>query len=263
MKMRAKWWIVSALFSWASGLSGCATREVRTDDVIWRVNIVAEHPHDSTAFTQGLAIYSGQMYEGTGRYGFSSLRRVDVVTGTIEQMVSLDGAHFGEGITVLDNRIYQFTWRNNIAFVYDPDTFTVLATLRYDREAWGVTNDGTHLIVSDGSATIRFLDPGTLESVRHITAHTGTRVVASLNELEYVNDEIWANIWYKDRIARISPVDGEILGWIDFSEPHPHRDRNAEDVMNGIAFDAVSGRVFVTGKNWPRLYEIEVMRLSP
>ena len=231
----------------------------RPEVELWRVKVVAAYPHDVAAFTQGLTVYGGRMYEGTGRYGASSLRCVDITTGTIERMVSLDKEYFGEGITVLDNRIYQFTWRNDIAIVYDADTFTVLETLNYDNEAWGLTNDGTHLIVGDGTATIRFLDPRTLHPVKHITVHDGSQMVGRLNELEYVQNEIWANIWYKDKIARISPVDGKILGWIDLSDLYPHGARSKEDVLNGIAFDSVSGRVFVTGKNWPRLYEIEAV----
>lgn len=258
--MRQIWLIVAVLFTGAPGLGGCATHESRPEEELWHVNVVAAYPHDVTAFTQGLAVYGGRMYEGTGRYGASSLRCVDIKTGTIERMVSLDKAYFGEGITVFENRIYQFTWRNDIAIVYDVDTFTVLETLSYGNEAWGVTNDGTHLIVSDGTATIRFLDPRTLKIVKHLTVHAGAQMVDRLNELEYVKNEIWANIWYKDKIARISPTNGKILGWIDLSGLYPRGARGREDVPNGIAFDAVSGRVFVTGKNWPQLYEIEVVR---
>jgi glutaminyl-peptide cyclotransferase len=254
------WVIITALLAGIAGFWGCATYERRPEDDLWRVKVVAAYPHDVTAFTQGLAVYGGRMYEGTGRYGASSLRCVDITTGTIERMVSLDKSYFGEGITVLENRIYQFTWRNDIAIVYDADTFTVLETLRYGNEAWGVTHDGTHLIVSDGTATIRFLDPRTLQRVKQLTVHSGVQMVDRLNELEYVQNEIWANIWYKDRIARISPADGKILGWIDLNGLYPHGARGREDVLNGIAYDAVSGRVFVTGKNWPRLYEIEVLR---
>ena len=258
--MRPIWWVVAALLAGAARLLGCASYESRPEEPPpWRVKVVAAYPHDVTAFTQGLTVYDARMYEGTGRYGASSLRRVDIQTGRIERMVSLDKAYFGEGITVLDNRLYQFTWRNDIAIVYDVETFTVLETLNYGHEAWGLTNDGTHLIVSDGTATIRFLDPRTLQPVKHLTVHAGARMVDRLNELEYVRNEIWANIWYVDKIVRISPNDGKVLGWIDLSELYPHGVRSKEDVLNGIAFDAVSDRVFVTGKNWSRLYEIEVV----
>lgn len=258
MKVRTISLIFAALLAGIAVL-GWAAYESRAEDNLRRIRVVASYPHDVKAFTQGLTVYDGRMYEGTGRYGASSLRRVDIATGKIERMVSLDKAYFGEGITVLGNRIYQFTWRNKIAIVYNLDSFTVLDTLSYDREAWGVTNDGNHLIVSDGTNAILFLDPATLQPVRHIAVHDGARMVTRLNELEYVRKEIWANIWYEDRIARISPDDGKILGWIDLSELYPHAARGREDVLNGIAFDAVAGRLFVTGKNWPRLYEIEVL----
>ncbi len=258
MRIRPILLLVQVLLVGTAWLMGCAQHETRTKNDIRQVRVIASYPHDTEAFTQGLTVHDKRMYEGTGRYGASSLRCVDIETGTVERMVSLSNAYFGEGITVFKNRLYQFTWRNNIAFVYDPDTFTVLETLLYDREAWGVTDDGAHLIVSDGTATIRFLDPETLQPVKYITAHAGPRMVDRLNELEYVRGEIWANIWFEDSIVRISPVDGNVLGWIDLSELYPNEERGKEDVLNGIAFDAISDRLFVTGKNWPNLYEIEI-----
>lgn len=260
MKNRSILLIFAALLAGAPGFLGCANHGARSGNDLWHVKIVAEYPHDTAAFTQGLTIHDGRMYEGTGRYGASSLRRVDITTGTIERMVSLDEAYFGEGMTVFENRIYQFTWRNNIAIVYDVNTFGVLETLSYEHEAWGLTHDGAHLIVSDGTATIRFLDPDTLEPVKQIAVHEEGRLVGRLNELEYIQNEIWANVWYRDKIVRISPADGKVIGWIDLSELYQHAARSREDVMNGIAFDAILGRVFVTGKNWPWLYEIEVVR---
>ena len=171
MKIRSIWLIIAALFAGVAGLFACISRGFQQEDDLWRVRVVAAYPHDAEAFTQGLTVYNGHMYEGTGKYGASSLRCVDIASGKIERMVSLNNAYFGEGITVFENRIYQFTWRNKNAIVYDVNTFRVLETLRYDREAWGLTNDGIHLIVSDGTATIRFLDPGTLQPVKHLTAH--------------------------------------------------------------------------------------------
>jgi glutaminyl-peptide cyclotransferase len=227
----------------------------------WWVRTVAEYPHDTNAFTQGLVVHGGRMYESTGVYGKSSLRRVDIETGKVEQMVSLDDACFGEGITVFGEKLYQLTWKNNIIIVYDVNTFDVLGTVPYSGEGWGLAHDGAHLILSDGSASLRFLDPETLEVEREITVHEGAAAVTRLNELEYVRGEIWANVWYQDRIVRISPLDGRVLGWIDLSSLSKRSKRSREEVLNGIAFDGDSGRLFVTGKNWPTLYEIEVMAL--
>jgi glutaminyl-peptide cyclotransferase len=222
--------------------------------------VVAAYPHDARAFTQGLVIHEGRLYEGTGQYGASSLRLVDLTTGRVEKARALNPMYFGEGIAILGDKIYQLTWQNGVALVYDLDTLSVQQTLRYDGEGWGLTDDGEQLIMSDGSATIRFLDPGTFRTVREIVVRDGDRPIDRLNELEYVNGEIWSNVWYEDRIARISPRDGAILGWIDLSDLYPKTARSSEAVLNGIAFDDASKRLLVTGKNWPQLYEIEVIR---
>jgi glutamine cyclotransferase len=226
---------------------------------LWWVRTVADYPHDRSAFTQGLVVHEGRMYESTGKYGKSSLRRVDVETGKIEKKVLLAPEYFGEGIAVLGDRLYQLTWRNHTIIVYDIDTFDVVETLSYNGEGWGLTQDGTHLILSDGSDLIRFIDPEAMTVVKTVTVREGEHAVDRLNELEYVRGEIWANVWYQDRIVRISPLDGSVLGWIDLGGLSKRTKRGAEDVLNGIAFDAVSDRLFVTGKNWPKLYEIEVM----
>jgi glutaminyl-peptide cyclotransferase len=226
---------------------------------LWWARTVAEFPHDTSAFTQGLVFHGGRMYESTGKYGRSSLRRIDIETGEIERKVSLAPEYFGEGIAILEDRLYQLTWKNQIIIVYDVDTFDVLETVSYNGEGWGLTQDGTHLILSDGSASIRFLDPETLAVINTVTVHEGDRPVDHLNELEYVQGEIWANVWYQDRIVRISPLDGSVLGWIDLGGLSERSKRNRENVLNGIAFDASSGRLFVTGKNWSKLFEVEVM----
>jgi glutaminyl-peptide cyclotransferase len=227
----------------------------------WWVKTVAEYPHDTTAFTQGLVVHKGRMYESTGQYGKSSLRMVDIETGKVEKMLSLEDTFFGEGITVFKDRLYQLTWKNNIIIVYDVNTFDVLKTVSYSGEGWGLTHDGAHLILSDGSASLRFLDPETLEVVREVTVHEGDEAVSRLNELEYIKGEIWANVWYQDRIVRISPMDGTVIGWIDLGGISGRTRRGREDVLNGIAFDAESDRLFITGKNWPTLFEIEVMAM--
>jgi glutamine cyclotransferase len=182
-----------------------------------------------------------------------------LATGKVEKIAPLNSHYFGEGITALNDRIYQLTWQNRVGVVYNRETFDIETTFQYTGEGWGLTNDGHHLVMSDGSATIRFLDPKSFEVVKRITAHNSRGKVDKLNELEYVNDEIWANVWYDDRIVRISPENGEVLGWIDLGNLYPRHQRSSnEDVLNGIAYDSEHQRLFVTGKNWPRLYEITV-----
>jgi glutamine cyclotransferase len=222
--------------------------------------VIAVYPHDPRAFTQGLVIRNGRLYEGTGQYGASTLRRVDLATGNVEKSRSLTEEYFGEGIAVLGNKIYQLTWKNGAAFVYDLDSFNLEKTFRYTGEGWGLTDDGEHLIMSDGSATIRFIDPQTFATVREIAVHDGDKPVDRLNELEFVNGEIWSNVWYDDRIARISPADGAVVGWIDLASLYPQSARGSEAVLNGIAYDTAAKKLYVTGKNWPQLYQIELVR---
>jgi glutamine cyclotransferase len=200
------------------------------------------------------------LYEGTGQYGASSIRRVDLASGRVEKIHSIDREYFGEGITILGNKLYEITWKSGLAFVYDLDTFNVVQTFQYPTEGWGLTHDGEHLIMSDGTATLRFLDPMTFKSQREITVHDGDEPIAKLNELEFVEGEIWSNVWYDDRIARISPADGRVVGWIDLADIYPHSARRGDDVLNGIAYDAASRKIYVTGKNWPQLYQIDVIR---
>lgn len=249
---------VALLICCAIGLTAYAQlkRSPKAENLIFEV--VGNYPHDPSAFTQGLVFIQGHLYEGTGKKGESSLRRVDLTTGNVEKIARLDGHYFGEGIAVLDHRIYQLTWQNRIAVVYNEESFDVEKTFHYSGEGWGLTTDGKHLIMSDGTATLRFLDPKTFEVVKRITAKSSRGKVDRLNELEYVKDEIWANIWYEDKIVRISPQTGEVLGWIDFGNLYPRSQRlTSEDVMNGIAYDAEKDRLFITGKNWPRLFEIK------
>uniref|UniRef100_A0A7C4QNC3 Glutaminyl-peptide cyclotransferase n=1 Tax=Schlesneria paludicola TaxID=360056 RepID=A0A7C4QNC3_9PLAN len=224
------------------------------------VRIVAVYPHDPEAFCQGLVFANGVLYEGTGQYGASSLRQIDLATGQIQRQIPLDQSYFGEGITVWGDKLYQLTWKNRLAIVYDLSTLTPVSSFRYSGEGWGLTTDGTWLIMSDGTSTLRFLDPKTFEVRRRLTVRTKAGEVDQLNELEFVEGEIYANIWYSDRIARISPKSGEVLGWLDLSQLWPQRQRpSREHVLNGIAYDAAQKRLFVTGKYWPRLYEIEVL----
>jgi glutamine cyclotransferase len=219
------------------------------------------YPHDSSAFTQGLVYADGILYEGTGLRGRSSVRRVDLETGSVLSQTSLLPEYFGEGIAVLGDRIYQLTWTTGVGFVYDKKTLTLLQEFRYGHEGWGMTHDGRSLIVSDGTSVLYFWDPKTLRETKRLSVTDGGRPVENLNELEIVEREIYANVWQQDRIARISPDTGKVLGWIDLTGIlAPSDRRGGEDVLNGIAYDAEKKRLFVTGKNWPKLYEIEIVR---
>ena len=228
------------------------------EDSNWSFETVASYPHGSGAFTQGLLVHDGELLESTGQYGASTLRRVDLESGRVIQLEPLSRSHFGEGIAVAGDSIYQLTWQNRLVLVYDVVTFERTGSLRLEGEGWGLTYDGEQLIMSDGSATLTFREPDTFNVVRELNVHDNGSAVRNLNELEYINGEIWANIWYRDEIARISPETGAVLGWIDLSTLYPRSQRNSEDVLNGIAYDVDEDRLFVTGKNWPQLYEITV-----
>ncbi len=222
--------------------------------------VIRVYPHDPQAFTQGLVIDQGVLYEGTGRYGRSSLRRVDLATGNVLQFHDLPASFFGEGITVFGAQIIQLTWRSRLGFVYDKEQFTLLQQFSYPSEGWGITHDGRRLIMSDGTAILSFLDPKRLVEVRRIHVHDHAGPVMRLNELEYVQGAIYANVWQTDRIARIDPQTGRVTAWIDLTGLLSPQDRQQPvDVLNGIAYDAERNRLFVTGKLWPKLFEIEIV----
>lgn len=227
--------------------------------------ILNTYPHDPTAFTQGLEFHDGALYEGTGgKKGddfFSSLRKVDLTTGSVLQRHDLGREYFGEGITILGDKIFQLTWREMTAFEYDLNTFRLLRELRYSGEGWGLTNDGNHLIMSDGTHVIRFVNPADFKTVRTIVVNDEKgRPMMGLNELEFINGEIWANVWQSGWILRIDPSDGRLLGRIDLNilVDDEQKKNNKADVLNGIAYDEAGDRLFVTGKNWRRLFEIKV-----
>lgn len=222
--------------------------------------VLAAYPHDATAFTQGLIFEDGLLYEGTGHYGQSSIRQVDLETGKTQLSQQLNSNYFGEGITALGDRIYQLTWKERVCVIYDKATLKYIDAARYAfLEGWGLTDDGTNFYFSDGSNTIRVLDVTTFKEIRRIRVKNGRRSVNNLNELEFVRGEIYANIWHSDLIARIDPQSGQVLGWIDCSQLYPLAQRpDREHVLNGIAYDQTGERLFVTGKYWPRLFEIEV-----
>jgi glutamine cyclotransferase len=222
--------------------------------------VVATYPHDRNAFTQGLVIDDGVLYEGIGLHGRSSLRRVDLASGSVLQSVALDQQYFGEGITTWGDQIIQLTWQAQQGFVYDKATFERLKTFNYPGEGWGLTHDDRSLIMSDGTPAIRFLDPVTLQETRRITVTDQGQPIVNLNELEYVHGEILANVWQTDRIVRISPDDGHVISWIDLSGLLSAEDRQQPvDVLNGIAYDAQHDRLYVTGKLWPKLFEIKLL----
>lgn len=225
----------------------------------WRV--VAAYPHDPDAFTQGLAFVDGELWEGTGLVGESSLRQVELATGKVLRQTDLPAPHFGEGIVVVGERIWQLTWRSGIAFVYDRATLEVVARREYAGEGWGIAWDGARFVTSDGSATLTFRDAVTFAPSGSITVHDAGTPVTQLNELEWVDGELWAAVWKADRVARIDPASGAVTGWLDLAGLHPADEREDADreVFNGIAWDAASGRIFVTGKRWPWLYEIAIV----
>ena len=219
--------------------------------------IINVYPHDRNAFTQGLVFENGFLYEGTGLRGRSTLRRVELETGNILQLRKIPEQFFGEGITILEDKIIQLTWQSNVGFVYDKQSFELLREFSYPTEGWGITHDGEHLIMSDGTSILYFLDPVTFDETSRIQVSDNNIPVPRLNELEYVNGEIYANIWQTERIARISPHTGNVVGWIDLKGLLSPEDRNgAVDVLNGIAYDSKEDRLFVTGKLWPKVFEI-------
>ncbi len=221
------------------------------------INVFA---HDPSAFTQGLVFEDGWLYEGTGRRGYSSLRKVELASGDVVQTIDLPAEFFGEGITIFDDRIIQLTWQSNVGFVYDKDSFDLLQEFQYPTEGWGITHDGARLIMSDGTATLRFLDPETLDEIGAVDVYDVNGPVVRLNELEFIGGELFANVWQTDAIARIDPETGQVTGWVDLTGLLTLD--NAEqrvDVLNGIAYDAEGERLFVTGKWWPKLYEIRVV----
>lgn len=221
--------------------------------------VVRSFPHDPAAYTEGLFYRDGYLYEATGTVGASSVRKVALATGKVLQQTATPWPDYGEGIVAWGDRLIQLSWQDHEGFVYDLATLTPRAKFAYPGEGWALTSDGTHLLMSDGTPTIRVLDPDTLEQVGRIDVTAEGKPLANLNELEWVKGEIYANVWLTDRIARIDPASGKVLGWIDLAGLAPRPETLPDptnDVLNGIAYDAAHDRLFVTGKCWPRLYEI-------
>lgn len=222
--------------------------------------IVKTYPHDPNAFTQGLFILDGVLYEGTGMNGRSSLRKVELETGKVLEERKLSGSYFGEGIATDGKRVVQLTWRSRKGFVYDLETLELIKEFSYPTEGWGITYDGRSFVMSDGSATLYFLDPWSLKETGRLEVYDDRGPVARLNELEYVEGEIFANVWGEERVARIDPDTGRVTGWIDLSGLLGASDKkNRVDVLNGIAYDGGTGKLYVTGKLWPKLFEIKIV----
>lgn len=224
-------------------------------------SIVNRWPHDAGAFTEGLVYDQGTLWESTGLNGASSLRKVDLQTGQVLESLALPTEYFGEGLTLFGGKLIQLTWQTHTGFVYDPGCFCQERAFTYDGEGWGLTHDDRFLIMSDGTERIRFLDPQDFTVVRTISVFDHGRPLMNINELEYINGEIYANIWQTDRIVRIDPATGAIVGWIDLTGLLPDAERGpATDVLNGIAYDDATGRLFITGKNWPELFQVALAR---
>jgi glutamine cyclotransferase len=254
-------WLILTLHPCPVHAQSVLTRptSLKTGVPVSSVVVVNVYPHDSANFTQGLFFHQGFFYESTGLHGKSFLYRKDIKTGKTLQKVKMDQEYFGEGIALLKNKIYQLTWKNGTVFVYDAKTFRMIGQMKYEGEGWGLTSDGRYLMMSDGSSTITFRDPDSFQVVRKIEVRDGSRPVDRLNELEFIEGEIWAHIFTEDMIVRISPKNGRVKGWIDLSVLRSRLSPNAwVDVINGLAYDAKGNRIFVTGKFWPNVFEIRV-----
>jgi glutamine cyclotransferase len=236
---------------------------VNAEPRYYTYNIVNVYPHNETAFTQGLVFEDGVLYEGTGLYGESTLRRVELETGKTLQLYSLPNQYFGEGITIFDDKIIQLSWRSNQGFVYDKNSFELLREFTYPTEGWGITHDGTNLIMSDGTSTLHFLNPETFTQVSEIEVYDNeTDPVTKLNELEYIQGKVYANIWLEQKIAIINPQTGQVTSWINLEGIQDLENLGANSVLNGIAYDESTDRLFVTGKRWPQLFEVDLVPLE-
>ena len=243
-------------------ISSCSDSKTSETPVAYTYKVVNAYPHDQEAFTEGLAFEKGLLYEGTGLNGSSTLRKVELETGNILQLHKLPAEFFGEGVTIYRDRIIQLTYRSNVGFVYNKDSFELLQKFDYPTEGWGLTYDGKRLIMSDGTSTLYFLDPETFREVGRINVHDKDMSVSSLNELEYVKGEIYANVWPTEHIVRIDPRTGSVVGWIHMEGLSNLPGENRDNVLNGIAYDPVGDRLFVTGKFWPKLFQIELVALK-
>ena len=227
----------------------------------YNYEIIEAYPHDQAAFTQGLVFVDGFLFEGTGLYTQSTLRKVELKTGKVLKNISLADQYFGEGITIMNNKIIQLTWRSNKGFVYEKDSFELISEFTYQTEGWGITNDGSQLIMSDGTSTLFFLDPETFNIIKQVQV-IDQELVSKLNELEYIQGQIWANIWQQDKIAIINPQTGKVEAWVDLIGINEEDRQDPNKVLNGIAYDSERDRIFVTGKKWSKLFQIEIKKIE-
>jgi glutamine cyclotransferase len=244
--------LVAAIVFFSGNYSQRASQPIQ-----YTCKIIDTYPHDTTAFTEGLLIENGALYESTGINGESSLRRVDLQNGAVLQEHLLSSEYFGEGLAAVNGTLVQLTWLNHKGFVYDEQTFQLLNSFSYTTEGWGLTYDGDSLIMSDGTQILYFLDPVSYALLEQVTVKDGDTAVTNINELEYVNGELYANIWRTSEIAIIDPTSGDVKGWVDLSGLY--QPQGVNDVLNGIAYDTQTGALYVTGKNWPNLYQIELV----
>ncbi len=232
-----------------------ATAKAATAPIL-KHQVVKAYPHDREAFTQGLFFQDGQLWEGTGLYERSGLRRVELATGKVLQVHPIGEAYFGEGLAAVGNQLFQLTWKNGLMFVYDKGSFQLQKAFRYTGEGWGLTTDGKQLIMSDGTSALHWVDPLNGSRLATIRVTDGGREIANLNELEWIKGEIWANVWQSNRIARIDPKTGRVKAWLNLTGILTAAEAQGTDVLNGIAYDAKGDRIFITGKLWPKLFEI-------
>jgi glutamine cyclotransferase len=254
--------LAGGVFAVGSGVAGgghsARPQKAEQSIPILSVKILKAYPHDPHAFTQGLEYFDGFLYESTGGTGQSSLRKVDLESGKVMQKTDLAPEYFGEGLTVFRGKIYQLTWLSKIGFVYDLKTFRKLRDFHYYGEGWGLAHDDSNLILSDGSNTLRYINPETFEVMRTLEVYAGKEAVTNLNELERIGNDIYANVWHANRIARIDARTGQVRNWIDLSAIAEKEQTEPEAVLNGIAYDSVKRRLFVTGKNWAHLFEVRI-----
>jgi len=236
-------------------------KPANSEAAYYTYSVVNTYPHDENAFTQGLVYENGSLYESTGLYGKSTLRRVNLETGEVLQLYTLPSRYFGEGIVICEGKIIQLTWTEHKGFVYYKDSFELLQEFNYSSEGWGITYDGNQLIMSNGSSTLTFLDPETFEKIGQVEVRD-TAPVTNINELEYINGKIYANIWMEEKIAIINSQTGQVEGWINLSGIQERQNQDVKNALNGIAYDAEGNRLFVTGKRWPHLFEIQLTPLE-
>ena len=227
---------------------------------VYGYEVVNVYPHDRNAFTQGLLYRDGVLYESTGLNGRSSLRKVELETGKVLQQINIENRYFAEGLTDWGSRLVQLTWNTNVGFVYDLASFKRLQTFSYEGEGWGLARDARRIVMSDGTSTLRFLDPQTLTVIGRVPVTDGNVPVRDLNELEMIDGQVYANVWTTDRIAMIVPETGRVSGWINLAGLMPRASVSGDAVLNGIAYDVQRKRLFVTGKLWPSLFEIRIRR---